>query len=75
MPPELTAVDLANVDAALRADPEAAEDLRPLLEGEDGLAARDLFLRCYAAHLRAGRLPFLALLPAFADALHISRPR
>lgn len=63
-------VDAAAVDAALRADPELAKDLGPLLEDQYGSRARKLFVRCFAAHLRTARHPGTAALPALADAIY-----
>jgi hypothetical protein len=68
-------LERAAIDAALRADPELAEDLRPLLDGRYGERTERLFLRCLAARLRDGEAPRSVLLPALADATRAARER
>jgi hypothetical protein len=65
----LSPADRLAVDAALAADPELADDLRGLLDGQYGERTKTLFLRCFATRLPRVEQPRDALLPALADAM------
>jgi hypothetical protein len=61
------------LDVVLGSDASLAAGLGPLLGGEFGLAARELWLCCLARRLAAGGPVRGALLPGLADAMWIAR--
>jgi hypothetical protein len=64
-----SAAESSLLERALAAEPELAEELRPLLDGAFGHAARRLVRRCLAERLRTSTGAREALRPALADAL------
>jgi len=70
---ELNADQQAQLDELLASDPGLASGLRPLLDGEFGLEARDLPLRSLSRRLAAGSSMRAALVLALADAMRIAR--
>jgi hypothetical protein len=70
---QLNAEQQAQLDELLASDPSLASGLRPLLDGEFGLEARDLLLRSLSQRLAAGTSMRPALVLALADAMRTAR--
>jgi hypothetical protein len=69
----LNADQRRQLDEAFAADAGLAAGLRPLLDGEFGVQARDLVLSNLARRLAAGDTVQAALLPALAEAMRVAR--
>jgi hypothetical protein len=70
---ELTADQQGQLDRLLASDPGLAEGVRPLLDGEFGIEARELLLCHLSRRLAAGRSMRAALVLALADAMRFAR--
>jgi hypothetical protein len=70
---ELTADQQGQLDRLLASDPGLAGGVRPLLDGEFGIEARELLLCHLSRRMAAGRSMRPALVLALADAMRSAR--
>jgi hypothetical protein len=70
---DLTADQQGQLDRLLASDPGLATGVRPLLDGEFGLQARELLLCHLPERLAAGSSIRAALVLALADAIRSAR--
>ena len=70
---ELTADQQGQLDRLLGSDPGLAGGVRPLLDGEFGIEARDLLLCHLSQRLADGSSMRAALVLALADAMRFAR--